>query len=67
MDELVSANLDGVEALGTTLFLQEEEGVQLTSFPGVNDLLSDLKERVSRACCSLRTSRCCCRVFVHLQ
>ena len=46
VDSLQKANLFVVDNISGSLFQQEEEGVLLTSFPGVNEMLGELKERV---------------------
>ncbi len=46
MESLQAANIAIIDNISASLFQQEEEGVPLTSFPGVNEMLGELKERV---------------------
>ena len=48
-DALHTANLLVVDNLSAALFQQEEEGVLLSTFPGVSEMLGELKERVRDA------------------
>jgi hypothetical protein len=46
MEALQAANIAIIDNISASLFQQEEEGVPITSFPGVSEMLGELKERV---------------------
>jgi len=46
MEALQAANIAIIDNISASLFQQEEEGVPITSFPGVSEMLGELKERL---------------------